>query len=213
MNQISAVFTYVSTVYQTALILFVSLYQTRCYHEPPLVLSFKCLTCRTWPEVGCLWWIFLQLPFVFMSWHCLLHGGLLCAFIAIFREYCFNVKEVIQGQTEMHRAQLTPMPLLLLCLCLSFFVCHSYSVVFHSLSLRRLTPLNSILPYSLIHFLLASPFTFPLSFLPPTPLFCPLHFSQSFPPTFQFNQATFIPFVFPVCRFTVDRLLSGRGHS
>lgn len=110
--------------------------QARCFHGPPFVLSFTCLTYRTWPEVSCLRVDFLAIAFCCLLGNCLLHGGLLCVFIAIFREYCFNLKGVMQGQTEMLRNELTPTPLLLppLCVsvCLSLYACpiHSYFIPF-----------------------------------------------------------------------------------
>lgn len=110
--------------------------QARCFHGPPFVLSFTCLTYRTWPEVSCLRVDFLTIAFCCLLGNCLLHGGLLCVFIAIFREYCFNLKGVMQGQTEMLRNELTPTPLLLppLCVsvCLSLCACpiHSYFIPF-----------------------------------------------------------------------------------
>lgn len=95
-----------------------------------------CLTYRTWPEVSCLRVDFLAIAFCCLLGNCLLHGGLLCVFIAIFREYCFNLKGVMQGQIEMLRNELTPTPLLLppLCVsvCLSLYACpiHSYFIPF-----------------------------------------------------------------------------------
>lgn len=89
------------------------------------------------------------------SSHCLLQGGLLWAFPARLAEYCFNLKAVRKGQTEiygMHWTLLTPTALLCeplwLPVCFSFKLLplHHISFPFFSHSLRFHPPLCPSFP-------------------------------------------------------------------
>lgn len=131
-----------------------------------------------------------------------------CGFGSIFGEHCFNPEGVTRGQTKMSNSFFLSRPFFFPS---SWFPLPPHRAIFHALSLRRRTPLNSILfpplppnplPFSSHSFL----------FIPTPPLSFSCLVLISFH-LFLFAFSTSIFVVFLVCSFTFVQPVIGQGHA